>query len=123
MAEQNENETEVLQEEAITGQERTLTYKKGSVFHRMLAHYLVSLDCLNQWEELDFIEDLEEEHKSAKGITKKVNQFFNSTIGLLIAPAVLAWNKRIVRNMEYSSDEEALKQEYKQKVLTDLLQN
>ena len=96
---------------------------KVTPLDRIIVQSYIRMGYITEYEIDDVLVSISERNQKKGKINEAINDFCTSVIGMLLAPLGVKWVEKQSRKLDYATDEDMMKADYKKKLLTEILEN
>lgn len=96
---------------------------KVTPLDRIIVQSYIRMGYITEYEIDDVLVSISERNEKKGKINEAINDFCTSVIGMLLAPLGVKWVEKQSRKLDYATEEDMMKADYKRKLLSEILEN
>ena len=96
---------------------------KVTPLDRIIVQSYIRMGYITEYEIDDVLVSISERNQKKGKINEAINDFCTSVIGMLLAPLGVKWVEKQSRKLDYATEEDMMKADYKRKLLSEILEN
>lgn len=116
-------ETEESIEKSMLDEAQQRLQIKVTPLDRIIVQSYIRMGYITEYEIDDVLVSISERNAKHGKVNEWINDFCTSVLGMLLTPLGVKWVEKQSRKLDYATEEDMMKADYKRKLLSEILEN